>query len=210
MVRLKLWDIGCYKKAGCKIKYFAPLFILVFAFAAFLQSNEDRYLFWKPGLKLKWSDFHGHVKSEDDASASASYIGFFHKIKKSAHADSILLDTRAFFNKAKSWVKVPSVNPDLLAHEQLHFDLAELFSRKFRRAVEQINIREISLNRIVDSTYKYYANKGDSMHFLYDIETNHGLNRESQYKWNEKVKEELLQLANNQSPFLKICIKPRK
>jgi hypothetical protein len=181
-------------------------FLLILMTMAFVQSSENKYLFWKPGAKLKWTDFQGHVKPDDDAAASASYIGFFHKIKKSSHPDTIVPDARAFFNKSKSWVKVPAVTPSLLAHEQLHFDLAELYSRKFRKAISELNITPGTLVRCVDSTYKYYAGAGDNIHFLYDTETNHGLNMTGQFKWTEKIKTDLQELTKFESPFLRIFI----
>lgn len=192
------------------MKYLLQLFIIALVLLSFSQNSESKYLFWKPDIKLRWSDFHGHVKSEDDASASASYIGFLHLIKKCAHPDSVILDTRAFFNKSRSWVKVPSVNPSLLSHEQLHFDLAELYARKFRKAIQGINMNAKTITRMVDSTFKYYASKDDSIHFLYDVETNHGLDRTSQYRWDENVKNDLLLLGNYESPSLKIYLTPGK
>jgi hypothetical protein len=173
---------------------------------SFYQGNESKFLFWKPDIKLKWTDFQGHIKPEDDEAASASYIGFLHTIKKCASADSILLDTRSYFNRGKSWVKVPKVSPPLLAHEQLHFDLAELYARKFRKAMLDLKLTLPTLSKRIDSTYLYYLEASDSLHVLYDIQTEHGLNRTSQETWNEYVKGNLLQLSMYDQAALKLRV----
>jgi hypothetical protein len=186
-----------------KIVFLICLAILT---TAFYEGSESKYLFWKPDTKLRWSDFQGHIKPEDDAAASASYIGFFHTIKKCSHPDSIILDTRAYFNKNRSWVKVPAVNPSLLLHEQLHFDLAELYSRRFRKAIQGMTFSASSYVHCIDSVYKSYSESGDSTHVLYDIETNHGLDKASQETWNEYVKSNLTQMNQWEFPRLKLYI----
>ena len=173
---------------------------------SFRQSSETKYLFWKPEVKLKWTDFQGHVKPEDDDAASASYIGFFHKIKKCQHPDSIFVDSRAFFNKSSSWVKIPVLTPSLLSHEQLHFDLAELYARKFRKSMQRAKIKMGTLILCVDSNYKYYSAKADSIHFRYDVETNHGLNNTNQFQWEEKVKNEMSEMALYSGTLLKLYL----
>jgi hypothetical protein len=173
---------------------------------SFVENNEDRYLFWKPEARLRWPDFRGHVRVEDEDAASASYIGFLHQITKCAKGDSMILDTRAFFNKSNSWVKIPAVNPSLLSHEQLHFDLAELYSRRFRQAILSVKANERDFIETADSLFRYYAAKSDTIHFDYDLETNHGLNEASQRKWDRIVRNGLLALGQYQSPYLKIAI----
>lgn len=180
--------------------------LLAFLTQSFVENNEDKYLFWKPETRLRWPDFRGHMKAEDEDAASASYIGFMHRISKCAQGDSLVLDTRAFFNKSNSWVKIPAVNPSLLLHEQLHFDLAELYSRRFRQAILAVKANERDFIATADSLFRYYAAKSDTIHFNYDIETNHGLNEASQRKWDRIVRNALLAMDQYQSPYLKIPI----
>ncbi|MFI5150003.1 MAG: hypothetical protein ACHQRM_09745 [Bacteroidia bacterium] len=172
------------------------VFIILFTTTALdvYQGNEANFLFWNPDMHLKWRDFQGHVKNEDDAAASASYLGFLHTIKKSAHPDSVIIDTRSYFNKYKSWVKVPFVSPALLAHEQVHFDLAELYARKFRKALLAMKFTNRNLSPLLDSTYVHYLESSDSLHILYDIQTNHGLDKLIQETWAEYAKGNLEQM----------------
>lgn len=180
--------------------------LLVVTASSFIQSKEDKYLFWDFESHLKWTDFHGHIKPDDEHAASASYIGFFHKIRRCEHRDSVLLDTRTFFNKTASWVRVPAVNPSLLLHEQRHFDLTELYARHFRKALQQLPVKENFLSLQVDSVYKYYTAKCDSMHVVYDFETNHGLNPIEQFKWNEYIRYNLLAMNEYEPAYFKIAV----
>jgi hypothetical protein len=172
--------------------------------SAFFQDKKDKYLYWQPEVKLQWSDFHGHIRAEDMSVASASYIGFLHKIIRYYHPDSTIIDTRSFFNKSKSWVKIPNILPSLLSHEQKHFDLAELYARKFRKSILESNFRVETFAHAVDSTYNYYSAKDDSVHVAYDNETEHGLNVSEQAVWDKRVENELNGLIKYESPFVKL------
>jgi hypothetical protein len=51
------------------------------------------------------------------------------------------------FQRRKSWKDVKKINDYILLHEQKHFDIAELFVRKFRKAVaEKIRTSGIIIN----------------------------------------------------------------
>ncbi|HXC04605.1 MAG TPA: hypothetical protein VNZ86_07615 [Bacteroidia bacterium] len=188
------------------MKKIALLILYCFTACAFFQGNENVFLFWKPDVKLKWKDFQGHIKSEDDKAASASYLGFLHTIRKTNYPDSVIIDTRAYFNRNKSWVKVPDVSPPLLAHEQVHFDLAELYGRKFRKALTAMTFNAANLSRRLDSTYVFYLESSDSLHALYDIQTNHGLDKFYQETWTEFAKGNLLQMQSFDEALIKLYV----
>jgi predicted secreted Zn-dependent protease len=45
------------------------------------------------------------------------------------------IDVAAFFSPSGSWVKLDAKSPELLRHEQGHFDMAELYALKLRKAI---------------------------------------------------------------------------
>jgi hypothetical protein len=45
------------------------------------------------------------------------------------------IDVAAFFSPSGSWVKPEGKTPELLRHEQGHFDMAELYALRLRKAI---------------------------------------------------------------------------
>jgi predicted secreted Zn-dependent protease len=102
---------------------------------------------------------------------------------------------RCFFIKSKSWKK-EGVSETLLQHEQLHFDIAELFARKLRKDLS----RKTSINDnneiYFKGIYKNVINECIAMQLQYDRETNHSRNRQFQVLWEGAIQEKLQQLSN--------------
>ena len=94
-----------------------------------------------------------------------------------------------YFYKTHSHIK--STDSLILKHEQLHFDIAEVFARKLREKIKNHNKEFFDLesyNKEIDLIYQRY--------FLYqeryDRETKHSLNIDKQNEWEEKINLNLL------------------
>ena len=85
-----------------------------------------------------------------------------------------------------------------MLHEQLHFDITELYARKFRRRISNNTFtKDIAseLNKLygtIDKELEQTQNK-------YDSETEHSINTTMQEKWSNYVKAELKKLAKYKS-----------
>jgi len=81
--------------------------------------------------------------------------------------------------------------PDLLEHEQGHFDLCEVYVRQLRKQLLAANLKAFNLikdgNAIYKQVYAAYLDRQE----LYERETNHGLDRAGQVKWNKSISDEL-------------------
>ena len=99
---------------------------------------------WQPGVKLRWKDFEAHrspaqaayPRQATLAACCTSEIAILPY--RDAHDRPTLL-VESFFIKSKSWVR-DSTRADsklVLAHEQLHFDINELYARKIRLKIAQ-------------------------------------------------------------------------
>ena len=87
-----------------------------------------------------------------------------------------------------SWVKYDlKRKDDLLNHEQTHFDLSEIYARKVRKEFSELldpcGKSDDELNIIVN----LFLEKFQEEERKYDKETEHGLNEELQYEWDQKV-----------------------
>jgi hypothetical protein len=107
--------------------FIMALSLFIFSTYTFAQLHDT--IQWSTSYKLKWEDFQG--KSDSSSKYGAiSRPGI--KYHLSANADSFNVKVLCFFIKSKSWSKYKNSYP-LLMHEQLHFDIAELFARKLRK-----------------------------------------------------------------------------
>lgn len=103
----------------------------------------------------------------------------------------------ALFVKGKSWTKSNSL--ELLAHEQLHFDISELAMRRMRQKFSKHKIVTLEgVNKMLHSTFQAASKERKRLNREYDEETNHGLNKENQLAWEKRIKKEL-ELLNDYS-----------
>ena len=83
---------------------------------------------------------------------------------------------------------------ELLKHEQLHFDIAELFARKIRRKFKEIQNNREARFSIYWESYNVIWKECRELQKRFDSETNHGRDLNANYIWSIKLKDELSQL----------------
>lgn len=164
-----------------------------------LSSNEET-LTWNDTRKLTWEDFKASPNPNSDAVAlTASGITFGYSVKTSGkRIIDFSTSVEAHFYPNKSWYLEDKADDYILAHEQLHFDITELYVRKFRAQIErlvvnqnikiQMNQIHVAINKALDKTQK-----------TYDEQTNHSINVEAQEYWENYIKEELKKLEKYKS-----------
>ncbi|WP_133159925.1 hypothetical protein [Cloacibacterium normanense] len=114
---------------------------------------KDDFILWQENKKLKIQDFRAEnndtikVNQQQFLGAiSAIRIEYssFQRNKNSVPEFSI----KTYFDPNESWMLLK--NDYVLQHEQIHFDLTELYARKMRKSVESLqqkNITNISIYR---------------------------------------------------------------
>jgi len=114
---------------------------------------KDDFILWQENKKLKIQDFKADNKDTVKVNRqqflgaiSAIRIEYssFQRNKNSVPDFSI----KTYFDPNESWMLLK--NDYVLQHEQIHFDLTELYARKMRKSVESLrqkNITNISIYR---------------------------------------------------------------
>ena len=114
---------------------------------------KDNFILWQENKKLKIQDFKAEnndtikVNRQQFLGAiSAIRIEYssFQRNKNSVPDFSI----KTYFDPNESWMLLK--NDYVLQHEQIHFDLTELYARKMRKSVESLrqkNVTNISIYR---------------------------------------------------------------
>lgn len=159
---------------------------------AWSQENLDPaidQLSWNEFYKLQWEDFQGQPdkNSLGDAATAVSI-----KAKPFLVRKEINYDVVAYFSREKSWVRDKSQS--LLIHEQLHFDIAELYARKIRKKISELKTRGINDIDVFNAAIQSLLQESNEVDLQYDLETLHGALSKKQENWTKKVKQELASL----------------
>jgi hypothetical protein len=156
-------------------------------------------LAWHPETKLTWNDFLAEAPSRNNFAAfTYTLISMEYSAKITNGKVTPKFEIYAAFNKRKSWVKnqKEARTAEILAHEQAHFDIAEITARKLRKALLNETYSRNNLEDKINTIYQETIQAGDTMQAQYDEESNHGLNKIQQLQWLKRVERELAELAD--------------
>lgn len=151
-----------------------------------LGKDKDLIL-WNEGSSLEWKDFKAKpVLNSPHLAETTTRIDYKILSKES-------IEVNCFFLKEKSWVKDQHRVAELLEHEQYHFHIAELNTRKMRRDMAEI---QYPSTKNVQEVYDKWNQRQKKEQALYDAETDHSKNIAEQAKWQKKIDQELTELSN--------------
>lgn len=158
--------------------------------------NNTKTISWNKYRKLKPDDFQARKTRSNKGTAATTASGFGFNITNNNGDISGSIFVK--FYMGDSWW-----NPDnnssrrrqlILEHEQVHFDICEIFGRKLYKEIlnlkskNQLNSRNLDkLHRKLEKEYHQYQDK-------YDDDTDHSLNQNAQQRWNSMIKKELKKL----------------
>lgn len=168
------------------IKILFSLSLFVFFFGG------ERPVSWKDDFKLSWSDFKGPAKVNTTAVAvTASGITFSYSLKRT---NDKIIDFEAFvhahFYPENSWYNKERSDANILAHEQLHFDITELHVRKSRKKLSQLKVSQ-NIKSELNSLHENANFELKAMQLKYDTESENSIDTKEQMKWQTFVKEQL-------------------
>ncbi len=178
-----------------------PLSILLSILFFFqLQAQEstnhinDSIINWSTNQSLSWDDFNGELEPTFYAAAmTTTSIDILPKDVMVDENDKIQgsekLTCVARFHRNHSWTN--SNNQDMLDHEQLHFDIAEIFARKLRKKFDELkSVKEARFTVYLEASQSNLK-KCRRFQMQYDKLTNHGRDLETNKKWQQMIRSEL-------------------
>ncbi|WP_026464602.1 DUF922 domain-containing protein [Adhaeribacter aquaticus] len=162
--------------------------------ASFCSYGQDtNFIIWSKNV-LKPSDFtvlSEKVNAGQKAALTTGQIGYRYSYKNEGSQNIVFIEIQNRFSKDKSWMKSDAINnQNLLEHEQLHFDLGEVYARMFTKILSEKRIAK-NLRENLPQIYKEVFSQMEAKQVLYDQETNHGLIKEKQKEWKVFIEEEL-------------------
>ena len=167
--------------------------IIVFVFCSsnkpfehnnFYENNDQ--INWSSDRKLKWEDFKGTIDTTNSRIV-ASTFSEIQVVKNYFEKGLPKYIVECHFIKSKSWTK--SNDDYVLSHEQLHFDISELFKRKMEKAFDSLNAKKIKDYKVYNMTYLNVCEKSNQYQDLYDSQVYFDTIKQQQ--WIEKISNEL-------------------
>lgn len=156
------------------------------------SQNEEK-IFWTDSLELDWEMFK--VKGSGYSYMKAmTHSGIMYEVE--VKNGQVEIDVKSYFIYGKSWVMKGYKKPELLAHEQIHFHIAEIYKRKLDTLCEKYRVDHRTFvskgyQRKLQRDFDLCFTQMDEYQKLYDKETNHGTLTAKQLEWEKKIKKEL-------------------
>lgn len=165
---------------------------LTFFFIIGSAKAQDK-IFWNENRKLTWEDFQSKTQPNISKAAATTFCGISYLLNSPTRKfTSGEVKIESFFIPSKSWVHSDHKTDMVLMHEQSHFDIAELFARRFRKQIR---------NKTMDAKtlQTYYAEIYDAYKVYqqdYETVTNHGRIRDKQLEYSQKIDLEIELLSD--------------
>lgn len=154
------------------------------AIAIIPEEDEAEYIPWHPEQRLTWEDFQCEPKRGTDAVASTSTsLGIAYQMQ----AGQLTYHITCNFSKAKSWGLMRT--DYILAHEQGHFDITEIFARKLNEALQNYEFNRRTFKKDINEIYQAIVRQKEEYQKMYDGESDHSRNRKAQYEWLERIQQ---------------------
>lgn len=155
-----------------------------------IHSLEEtaEYLPWANARPLTWDDFLCEPKRNTDAVAlTITALGISYNVSN----NHLNYEITCSFSKVKSWGILKT--PYILAHEQGHFDITEIYARKLHKELLDYKFNRRTFRQDVNIIYDRVVKEKENLQFAYDGLTDHSRNKTVQKEWLEKIQELLIQ-----------------
>ncbi|MGB8374159.1 MAG: DUF922 domain-containing protein [Salegentibacter sp.] len=180
------------------MKKFLFLIALLFSGLAFSQSDEEK-IEWNQDRPLTWADFKAEPPANDPYEANTnSGISYSWTYSTSSGRPDLRYEVHTYFYPELSWSRELEEEDYILAHEQLHFDISELYARKLRKELEEYEIGR-NIRRDLRNIYNKIEQEREAMEKAYDAESNHSKNREAEFRWRKMIAKKLSELQQYSS-----------
>ena len=178
--------------------------LFAFLVLLFVIQTPD-HIDWSESRKLRWSDFKMKAPPcNNHAALTNSGMSMDLELRN----NEFKVTVHAKFNPDKSWKKEGlKEEAYLLQHEQLHFDITELYARKLRKTfLERRWTMDDDFNSLFQDLYNANQDMLWSVQDVYDKETEHSILKAEQAKWNKAIADSLELYSDFSNPDIEFSI----
>ena len=160
--------------------------------SSILSFQSDGHLIdWSASRKLTWKDF---TASPDRTSSNAALTSSSINVEFGYNKSGLTYTIKCRFNKNLSWGRIK--NDYILAHEQGHFDISELYARMLYKSLKEYSFNSRTVNKDINDLYNAVMKQHRDLQQLYDLETDHSRDASQQDRWEIKIRELLDQFKD--------------
>jgi len=174
------------------MKILISIALIALTFLSF--SNDKEKMAWNENKKLTWADFKGKPSGSAVYAASTnSGISFSFASKTREGKTTLDYTVQTNFYPQLSWFRKEVVSPYILAHEQTHFDISELYARILRKKLKEAKLstngKKMQLH--IEKIYNANEKERQETQYKFDRETEHSRNHEMEATWEAYVAKQL-------------------
>lgn len=146
-------------------------------------------VYFNKNRSLNWNDFRGTPVLEGRAAAiTVSGFGYNADVLRTETEGVINIQIYCFFDQDKSWVKKEHKNEYVLNHEQLHFNISYIAAIEFVNKLRNTNFTDKNYKTLLPQLYAEGLKYMEKLQAEYDNETRNGLDKETQSKWDDRLR----------------------
>ncbi|WP_339699035.1 DUF922 domain-containing protein [uncultured Marixanthomonas sp.] len=165
--------------------------LLLFTLSFFPSEENKEKILWTETRQLTWEDFRGTPKPGADFVASTnSGMSFSFSYTEKNGKRTMEHSISCNFYPELSWFKPGKVSEYILKHEQTHFDISELHARILRKRIAEAEFSK-NVKEEIGALYHTTEQERQDLQNQYDLETDHSKNKEEEYRWREKITNQL-------------------
>lgn len=146
---------------------------------------------WKEDYKLNWNDFKGSARNSSYMAESNCIFTYRAEPEIKDRVLNLHVRLNACFDRLSSWVRLGQEKPALLEHEQLHFDICELYIRLLKKKISEATLDPLTFDTQIQPIFNQVWSDYQAEQQKYDDETEHGIVKDKQQWWVESVREKL-------------------
>ncbi|MFQ5335045.1 MAG: DUF922 domain-containing protein [Flavobacteriales bacterium] len=169
-----------------------------------MYSYGQEFINWDNNRKLEWSDFKAKPQNDNPFDAETHWA-----VKYNTHLshDTLVFEILCYVEPEKSWVKKEDKTAQLLNHEQGHFDIGELFTRKLRKALTEHHFTIDNMQKEIPQIYNMIMQECTDFQRQYDKETEHSKDIEEQVIWDQKIAGSMKALSAYAGSRIRLALK---
>ncbi|EDM43482.1 hypothetical protein SCB49_00495 [unidentified eubacterium SCB49] len=157
--------------------------------------SQEEKMKWDESRLLTWKDFRGTPdKSTDYVASTHSGISLSFGSKTENGKVSYTIEVGSYFYPEKSWYRPGNISAYILKHEQTHFDISEVYARKLRKKIAELDQTAPDFKEKVAQVYSENEYERTIFQADFDIETGHSNFPEFEREWEQKVADLLIEL----------------
>lgn len=156
------------------------------------RSTAENSFSWDANRRLSWDDFQGAVRrGAPGRFAAETSCGIAIETNRVRSYEKVRVKVSNSFDRDRSWVRSGNANPEVLRHEQCHWDICELYTRIMQARFDAADITGANLKSEVQRIYDEVSNAYLARQEQYEQDTRHGTIPGEQQRWEELIAREL-------------------